>query len=157
MAFNDLEKKRIENALDKFLTKRRPPPHIRNEVDIGYRLSGQSVELLEIRPQWDDPKICLLYTSLQAGSHPGNLPAILNLDVSGLGERAPMDDRRIVPLRANFEKFDTLAGQTVAEVEFLADVGWRPPLGQEFVQGVLDPLFLKVVEGHRFNCLGEFS
>ncbi len=28
MPFNDLEKKRIENALDKFLAKRRPPPHI---------------------------------------------------------------------------------------------------------------------------------
>ena len=57
MSFNDLEKKRIENALDKFLAKRRPPPHIRKELDIGYRLSGQSIELLEIRPQWDDPSV----------------------------------------------------------------------------------------------------
>jgi hypothetical protein len=57
MPFNDLEKKRIENALDKFLAKRRPPPHIRKELDLGYALTGQSVELLEIRPQWDDPKI----------------------------------------------------------------------------------------------------
>jgi hypothetical protein len=57
MAFNDLEKKRIENALDKFLAKRRPPPHIRKELDIGYTLTGQSVELVEIRPQWDDPSI----------------------------------------------------------------------------------------------------
>ena len=36
MPFNDLEKKRIENALDKFLAKRRPPPHIRKELDFGY-------------------------------------------------------------------------------------------------------------------------
>ena len=57
MSFNDLEKKRIENALDKFLAKRRPAPHIRKELDIGYRLTGQSVELVEIRPQWDDPTI----------------------------------------------------------------------------------------------------
>jgi hypothetical protein len=57
MPFNDLEKKRIENALDKFLAKRRPPPHIRKEVDIGYQPTGQSDELLEIRPQWDDPSI----------------------------------------------------------------------------------------------------
>ena len=56
-ARRNLEKKRIENALDKFLAKRRPPPHIRKELDIGYRLSGQSIELLEIRPQWDDPSI----------------------------------------------------------------------------------------------------
>ncbi|MBK8890879.1 MAG: DUF3024 domain-containing protein [Dechloromonas sp.] len=57
MPFNDLEKKRIENALDKFLAKRRPPPHIRKEPDFSYALSNQSIELLEIRPQWDDPAI----------------------------------------------------------------------------------------------------
>ena len=57
MPFNDLEKKRIENALDKFLAKRRPPPQLRKELDFGYALTGQSVELLEIRPQWDDPAI----------------------------------------------------------------------------------------------------
>ena len=57
MPFNDLEKKRIENALDKFLAKRRPQPHIRKELDLSYRLSGQSIELLEIRPQWDDPTV----------------------------------------------------------------------------------------------------
>jgi hypothetical protein len=57
MPFNDLEKKRIENALDKFLAKRRPPPHICKELDFGYHLAGQTVELLEIRPQWDDPAI----------------------------------------------------------------------------------------------------
>jgi hypothetical protein len=57
MPFNNLGKKRIENALDKFLAKRRPSPHIRKELDIGYTLSGQGVELLEIRPQWDDPSI----------------------------------------------------------------------------------------------------
>ena len=45
MPFNDLQEKRIENALDKFLAKRRPPPHIRKDLDIGYRLSGQSIEL----------------------------------------------------------------------------------------------------------------
>lgn len=54
MAFNDLDKKRIEKAMDAFLTKRRPPAHIRAEIDIDYRISGQSVEILEIRPQWND-------------------------------------------------------------------------------------------------------
>ena len=57
MAFNDLEKKRIENALDKFLAKRRPPPHIRKELVIGYALTRQGVELVEIRAQGDDPAI----------------------------------------------------------------------------------------------------
>ena len=62
-----------------------------------------------------------------------------------------MDDRGIIPLRADFEKLDTLSGEVVADVEFLAGVRWGTPLGQELVQGVLDPFFLKVVEGHRFN------
>ena len=55
MAFNELELKKIEKALSAFLEKRRPPAHIRSQLDLGYELSGQSVELFEIRPQWDDP------------------------------------------------------------------------------------------------------
>lgn len=55
MALNDLERKRIERALSAYLEKRRPPPHIRPQLDIGYRLSGQSVELFEIRPMWKEP------------------------------------------------------------------------------------------------------
>lgn len=57
MAFNDLQKKRIEKALEGFLAKRRPAPHIRPKLDLGYRITGLSVELFEIRPQWDDPSI----------------------------------------------------------------------------------------------------
>ena len=48
MAFNDLDRKRIENAMAAFLAKRRPPPHIRPQLDLGYRLIEQSVELFEI-------------------------------------------------------------------------------------------------------------
>jgi len=55
MAFNDIERKRIERAVEGFLEKRRPPPHIRPKLDFGYRISGQSVELFEIRPRWDKP------------------------------------------------------------------------------------------------------
>lgn len=57
MAFSEFELKKIKKALTKFLKIRRPPPEIRSEVDLGYRLSGQSLELFEIRPQWDDPNI----------------------------------------------------------------------------------------------------
>ncbi len=39
MAFNDLDKKRIEKAMDAFLEKHRPPAHIRAELDIGYRIA----------------------------------------------------------------------------------------------------------------------
>ena len=57
MPFNDIEQKRIEKALAAFLARRRPPVHVRSQLDIGYRQSGQSIELVEIRPQWDDPTI----------------------------------------------------------------------------------------------------
>ena len=41
--------------MEGFLKKRRPPEHIRPELDFGYVVDGQSVELLEIRPHWRDP------------------------------------------------------------------------------------------------------
>jgi len=55
MAFNELEKKRCEKALSAFMEKHRPPPHIRSQLDLGYRVKGQSVEIFEIRPDWRDP------------------------------------------------------------------------------------------------------
>lgn len=57
MTFNDLERKRIEKSVDAFLEKKRPPPHVRAQLDFGFKWSGQSVELLEIRPQWDNPAV----------------------------------------------------------------------------------------------------
>ena len=39
-----------------FLEKRRPPAHIRPQLDIGVRVSGQSVEIFEVRPRWDRPQ-----------------------------------------------------------------------------------------------------
>lgn len=55
MAFNDLERKRVERAMEGFLKRRRPPPSIRPELDVGYRISGQSVEIFEIRPRFRQP------------------------------------------------------------------------------------------------------
>mgnify|MGYP003655154572 CR=1 FL=1 len=43
MAFNDIERKRAEKALSTFVERRRPPPHIRSELDLGFRVHGQSV------------------------------------------------------------------------------------------------------------------
>lgn len=40
--------------MEKFLSTQRPPPQLRDQVDIGYRLDNQSILLFEIRPQWDD-------------------------------------------------------------------------------------------------------
>src|SRR5262245_28651764 len=55
MAFSELETRRIEKVVDAFVQRRRPAPHIRPELDIGFRLSGQSVEIFEIRPAWRRP------------------------------------------------------------------------------------------------------
>lgn len=55
MALSEFEIKRAEKAIGAFLAKRRPPPHVRHQVDMGYRISGQSVELFEIRPRGDKP------------------------------------------------------------------------------------------------------
>ena len=54
MALSELVRKRVERALAAFMQKRRPPAHIRSELDLGYRIARQSVEVFEIRPQWND-------------------------------------------------------------------------------------------------------
>ena len=52
---NDIERKRIENAVAAFVAKRRPPAHLRDQVDLSFRFDGRSVEIFEIRPRWDNP------------------------------------------------------------------------------------------------------
>ncbi len=56
MAISEFEIKRCEREIEKFLAGRRPPAHIRNKLDFGYRIENQSVEIFEIRPQWKNPK-----------------------------------------------------------------------------------------------------
>ena len=45
MAISEFEIKRCEKELDKFLTKTRPPAHMRDQLDLGYRIDNQSVEI----------------------------------------------------------------------------------------------------------------
>ena len=54
MALTALERARCERDLAKFLERRRPPPEIRPKLDLGYKIEGQSVELFEVRPDWQD-------------------------------------------------------------------------------------------------------
>jgi hypothetical protein len=54
MAFSELEQKRIEKVVEAYVEQKRPPPHIRAKLDIGFRLKGQSIEIFEIRPYWRD-------------------------------------------------------------------------------------------------------
>jgi Protein of unknown function (DUF3024) len=55
MALAEIEQARVRRAMDAFMQQRRPPPHIRPQLDLGFRVSGQSVEIFEIRPRWDGP------------------------------------------------------------------------------------------------------
>lgn len=55
MALTALELASCERDLAKFLERRRPPPHVRSQLDIVCRIDGQSVEVLEVRPDWRDP------------------------------------------------------------------------------------------------------
>lgn len=52
MTFRELEQARVGKALAAWLARRRPPPHVRPELDLGYRVSGQSIELFELRSAW---------------------------------------------------------------------------------------------------------
>jgi hypothetical protein len=54
MALTEVERQRCEKAIAGFLERRRPPAHIRDQLDIDCRIAGQSVEVFEVRPQWQD-------------------------------------------------------------------------------------------------------
>ncbi len=56
MAFSDKERLHLEGMINSFLDKRRPPVEIRNEIDLGCRIDRQSVEVFEVRPQWQNPE-----------------------------------------------------------------------------------------------------
>jgi hypothetical protein len=55
MALSEFEIKKCEKLVGEFVKKRRPPAHIRNKLDLGYRVKGQSVEIFELRPMWQNP------------------------------------------------------------------------------------------------------
>jgi hypothetical protein len=54
MAFNDFERAVNFEALRQFLEAKRPPEHIRSQLDLGYSVAGHTVDLFEIRPDWQD-------------------------------------------------------------------------------------------------------
>lgn len=55
MAISEFEINKCEKVAQKFMAEHRPPAHIRNEVDLGFRIENQSIEVFEIRPQWNNP------------------------------------------------------------------------------------------------------
>ncbi|MCD9008107.1 DUF3024 domain-containing protein [Luteimonas sp. XNQY3] len=49
---SEFENRRVEKLLADYVARRRPAPHIRPELDLGWRRNGQSVEVFEVRPLW---------------------------------------------------------------------------------------------------------
>ncbi len=56
MAISEFEIKRCEKALEKFMAIKRPPIHVREQVDLCYRIVNQSVEIFEVRPNFRAPE-----------------------------------------------------------------------------------------------------
>ena len=56
MSLTELEATRTNKVLGEFIERRRPPLHMRHEVDLGFRTTGQSVEIFEIRSVWQRPQ-----------------------------------------------------------------------------------------------------
>jgi hypothetical protein len=54
MTLSELETKRCGKLVAAFIERRRPPLHIRSEVDLAFRMQDQSVEIFEVRPNWRD-------------------------------------------------------------------------------------------------------
>lgn len=55
MALTEKQIQKIHQAGKDFLKIRRPPVEDRNQLDLIYRIEGQSVIIFEIRPRWDEP------------------------------------------------------------------------------------------------------
>ncbi|MBT0422968.1 DUF3024 domain-containing protein [Morganella morganii] len=49
MTFNDIELAQINQCMDLFMEKRRPPEHLRDEHDLMYEIVGQAVFINETR------------------------------------------------------------------------------------------------------------
>lgn len=54
MALSEFEAKRCEKLVAEFIERKRPPPHMRAELDLAFRINGQSVEIFEVRRDWRD-------------------------------------------------------------------------------------------------------
>lgn len=55
MAISAFEIRRYEKLLAEFIDRHRPPAHLRQELDLSSRITGQSVEISETRRAFDDP------------------------------------------------------------------------------------------------------
>ena len=52
MTLSNIEIKRCEALIAEFLERRRPPPRLRKDVDLSFRVKRGSVEIFEVRSHW---------------------------------------------------------------------------------------------------------
>lgn len=55
MALSEFENKKWEKELQAYIETIRPPSHMRNEVDIQFKIDGQNIFIFEVRPSFQDP------------------------------------------------------------------------------------------------------
>ena len=55
MAISEFEIKRYEKIVGQYIDGRRLPEHVRDQVDLAFRIDGQSVIIFEIREIWNQP------------------------------------------------------------------------------------------------------
>jgi len=55
MAISEFETKRCEKYVSEYVAKHRPPAHVRNDVDLCYRIEDQNVIIYELRSLWNKP------------------------------------------------------------------------------------------------------
>jgi hypothetical protein len=57
MAIDAIQTIDIIEVMENYIQNKRPPQEIRAQLDVGYKIEGQSITIFEIRPQWNDPGI----------------------------------------------------------------------------------------------------
>jgi hypothetical protein len=55
MALTEFQTAQVEMSVSKYIESKRPPKHIREEVDLAYRIEDQSIVVYEIRARFDNP------------------------------------------------------------------------------------------------------
>ena len=55
MAFTDTELELIDATVGALVRRRRPPEHLRDQVDLEVEIDGHRVRVFTIRPRWSDP------------------------------------------------------------------------------------------------------
>jgi hypothetical protein len=66
VALTELERRRRARDLAKLMERRRPPSHVRSRLDLGYRISRQSVEIVETRPDRQRPEDVMEHPAAKA-------------------------------------------------------------------------------------------